>query len=73
MAASKKSGDVIAPADNNSIGSIEPGKLENSDDSFEVFKSGDGNVEFRTVGWIHASVIFLKSRLPRFVRFRRYD
>ncbi|RSL77012.1 hypothetical protein BHE90_012042 [Fusarium euwallaceae] len=60
MASSKKSGDVIAPADNNSIGSIEPGKLEQSDDSFEVFKSGDGNVEFRTVGWIHASVIFLK-------------
>ncbi|KAI8719921.1 hypothetical protein NCS52_00774400 [Fusarium sp. LHS14.1] len=60
MASSKKSGDVIAPADNNSIGSIEPGKLENSDDNFEVFKSGDGNVEFRTVGWIHASVIFLK-------------
>ncbi|RSL44105.1 hypothetical protein CEP54_014818 [Fusarium duplospermum] len=61
MASLKKSGDVIA--DNNSIGSIgsiEPGKLENNYDSFEVFKSGDGNVEFRTVGWIHASVIFLK-------------
>ncbi|VUC37297.1 unnamed protein product [Clonostachys rosea] len=26
----------------------------------EVFKKGDGTVDFRTVGWIHASVIFLK-------------
>lgn len=59
----EKTGDNIAPApDRNSISSIEPGKVENAENNFEVFKSGDGSVEFRTVGWIQASVIFLKSK-----------
>ncbi|KAJ5775297.1 uncharacterized protein N7511_000308 [Penicillium nucicola] len=30
------------------------------EDKFEVFKRGDGQVDFRTVSWIRASVIFLK-------------
>ncbi|KAJ5800400.1 uncharacterized protein N7518_002468 [Penicillium psychrosexuale] len=30
------------------------------DDKFEVFKRGDGQVDFRTVSWIRASIIFLK-------------
>lgn len=35
--------------------------LKEADDSnFEVFRRGEGTVDFRTVGWIHASVIFLK-------------
>ncbi|CDM31358.1 hypothetical protein DTO013E5_779 [Penicillium roqueforti] len=30
------------------------------DDKFEVFKRGEGQVDFRTVSWIRASIIFLK-------------
>ena len=32
------------------------------DDTLEVFKRGDGQVDFRTVSWIRASIIFLKSQ-----------
>ena len=32
------------------------------EDQFEVFKKGDGQVDFRTVSWIRAGIIFLKSR-----------
>ena len=28
----------------------------------EVFKKGDGQIDFRTVSWIRAGVIFLKSK-----------
>ncbi|TDZ34835.1 N amino acid transport system protein [Colletotrichum spinosum] len=52
--------DTITPAPARSSGSIDAGKLENTDDAHEVFKRGDGAVDFRTVGWVHASVIFLK-------------
>lgn len=45
-----------------SSGSIELGRQEGVDDG-EVFKQGDGVVDFRTVGWIQASVIFLKGKL----------
>jgi hypothetical protein len=45
-----------------SSGSIELGRQERVDDG-EVFKQGDGVVDFRTVGWIQASVIFLKGNL----------
>lgn len=31
------------------------------DDTKEVFKRADDKVDFRTVKWVHASVIFLKS------------
>jgi hypothetical protein len=34
------------------------------EEQFEVFKRGDGQVDFRTVSWIRASVIFLKSQYP---------
>lgn len=50
--------DVILPAPRSS-GSLE-GKVEDNDDAFEVFKKEEGAVDFRTVGWIPASVIFLK-------------
>ncbi|OBW66861.1 MAG: Uncharacterized protein AUREO_030660 [Aureobasidium pullulans] len=42
--------------------SIRAGKIDDlqDDDQFEVFKKGEGNVDFRTVGWIKAAVIFLK-------------
>lgn len=32
------------------------------DDSFEIFKKEEGAVDFRTVSWIGASIIFLKSK-----------
>lgn len=35
-------------------------------DDFEVFKKSDDAVDFRTVGWPHASIILLKSTLPLF-------
>lgn len=54
--------ESITPAPLRSSGSVDDGKLERSDDQFEVFKKGDGNVDFRTVGWVHASVIFLKGK-----------
>lgn len=60
MGVPEKQSNDITPAPRSS-GSIDAGKLENTDDAFEVFKKGDGAVDFRTVGWIQASVIFLKS------------
>ncbi|KXJ96108.1 transmembrane amino acid transporter [Microdochium bolleyi] len=53
-------GDAIEPVVARSSGSIEAGKIAAQDDSFEVFKKNEGQVDFRTVGWVHASVIFLK-------------
>lgn len=58
--------DDITPAPRSS-GSIDAGKIENADDAFEVFKKGEGDVDFRTVGWIQASVIFLKSSFIRYL------
>jgi hypothetical protein len=43
--------------------SIEAGVVDDAAaDDLEVFKKGEG-IDFRTVGWIKASVIFLKSML----------
>lgn len=53
----KANEDVILPAPRSS-GSFE-GKVEETD-AFEVFKKEEGAVDFRTVGWVPASVIFLK-------------
>ncbi|KAK9420693.1 putative Transmembrane amino acid transporter [Seiridium unicorne] len=52
--------DVITPSPERSSGSIQDGKTEPNDDAFEVFNKQEGQVDFRTVSWIHASVIFLK-------------
>ncbi|KAK9791687.1 putative Transmembrane amino acid transporter [Seiridium cardinale] len=52
--------DVITHSPERSSGSIQDGKTEPNDDAFEVFKRQEGQVDFRTVSWIHASVIFLK-------------
>lgn len=61
MGTSEKTND-ITPVPRSS-GSIDAGKIDVADDdAFEVFKRGEGTVDFRTVGWIHASVIFLKSQ-----------
>lgn len=58
--ASEKVETITPAAPVRSSGSIDDGKVERGDDAFEVFKRGDGQVDFRTVGWVHASVIFLK-------------
>jgi len=45
--------------------SIRAGEVEHTkvaDDDFEVFKATTDGVQFRLVGWVRASVIFLKSR-----------
>ena len=59
MSSPSEKTESITPAPLRSSGSVDDGKLERADDAFEVFKKGEG-VDFRTVGWIHASVIFLK-------------
>lgn len=41
------------------------GSIMNPRDEGEVFRKGDGSVDFRTVGWPMASVIFLKRKAPR--------
>lgn len=66
MMASKSSEkvDAITPSPARSSGSIRDGKAEPNDDAFEVFKRQEGQVDFRTVSWIHASVIFLKGLCP---------
>jgi hypothetical protein len=51
----KQSGGML------SNGSIELGRQEGVDDG-EVFQKIPGKVDFRTVGWIQASVIFLKGK-----------
>ncbi|KAL5359435.1 transmembrane amino acid transporter protein-domain-containing protein [Aspergillus floccosus] len=42
------------------IGVAHAHELKAGDDRYEVFKKGDGQVDFRTVSWIRASAIFLK-------------
>jgi hypothetical protein len=56
------SGDEKAPPtyDNGVIEKCE-GAVEDLMEQNEVFKKTEGGVDFRTVGWMRASVIFLKS------------
>jgi len=57
----KKVDDGIMPVpQRNSTSSSDGAKVENNEDAFEVFKRDGAGVDFRTVGWIQASVIFLK-------------
>jgi len=49
-----------SPPSSIRVGSIKPAA---ADDEFEVFKQTTDGVQFRLVGWIKASVIFLKSKL----------
>lgn len=63
MATNEKTGDGILPAPSrNSSSSNDPVKIEENEDAFEVFKRGEGNVDFRTVPWWQASMIFLKRK-----------
>lgn len=50
-------GGEISPVLSNDHASVEKGSVR--DDNFEVFRD-DGDVAFRTVGWIWATAIFLK-------------
>jgi hypothetical protein len=54
----EKQQDVIAPAQ-SSTESIDIGKVDLENDG-EVFKRGEGIEDFRTVSWVHTSMIFLK-------------
>ncbi|KAF2794863.1 hypothetical protein K505DRAFT_349013 [Melanomma pulvis-pyrius CBS 109.77] len=54
----EKMHDIIQPAQSND-GSIDVGKVDLENDG-EVFKRGEGIEDFRTVGWIHTTVILLK-------------
>lgn len=54
----EKQEDIIAPAPSTSSESIN-GKVDIENDG-EIFKRGEGYEDFRTVSWIHTSVIFLK-------------
>ena len=55
----EKHEDIIEPAQ-SSTESISIGKVDLEDG--EVFRTGEGLVNFRTVSWIHTSVIFLKRK-----------
>ncbi|KAF2222281.1 transmembrane amino acid transporter protein-domain-containing protein [Elsinoe ampelina] len=55
---SEKHADVIEPTPDDRSGTDSITK--NAEDDFEVFKRQEGAVDFRTVGWIATSVIFLK-------------
>ncbi|KAI1084349.1 transmembrane amino acid transporter [Whalleya microplaca] len=59
-AKTSEKGDTITPIPARSSGSIDAVKAESPDEAFEVFKRQEGVIDFRTVSWIHASVIFLK-------------
>lgn len=38
-----------------------------NEDEFEVFQRGEGHVDFRTVGWLKAAIIFTKSGLHHII------
>lgn len=53
---------VVACSSEEYVDQLEKGQVAEND--FEVFKKGEGMVDFRTVPWPHAAMIFLKSMLP---------
>jgi hypothetical protein len=52
--------DMIAPAQ-SSTESVDIGKVD-LENNGEIFKGGEGIEDFRTVSWVHTSVIFLKRK-----------
>jgi hypothetical protein len=56
----EKHKDTIEPTQ-SSAESIDIGKVDAENDG-EIFKRGEGIEDFRTVSWIHTSVIFLKRK-----------
>lgn len=60
----EKTHDMIEPIQSSENVSI--GKVDIENDG-EVFKRGKGIEDFRTVGWIHTTVILLKRECYLFV------
>lgn len=65
----EKTDDAIAPAaagptfpTHNSDSSLNDVKLEYENEG-EIFKRGEGIEDFRTVSWIHTSMILLKRKI----------
>lgn len=60
--AAEKNDDVIAPVTSQSRMSDGSGRDEKADfdNEGEIFKKGDGIEDFRTVSWVHTTVILLK-------------
>jgi hypothetical protein len=56
----EKHQDMIAPVQSDTE-SVNIGKVDPENDG-EIFKRGEGIEDFRTVSWIHTSVIFLKRK-----------
>jgi hypothetical protein len=54
----------IGRAGSTGYGDVDPYTEKENMNDFEVFKKGEDLVDFRTVSWPKASVIFLKGRLP---------
>lgn len=64
--------DDIKDASNFADDSYPDTQKAEMEDQHEVFKRGDGQVDFRTVSWIRAGVIFLKSELYPYPHRSRY-
>ncbi|KIV92497.1 hypothetical protein PV10_03788 [Exophiala mesophila] len=59
MGGSKTSADEVRPAmSEDMIGTVDKEII--AENEFEVFKKGEGMVDFRTVTWYHAAMIFFK-------------
>jgi hypothetical protein len=58
--------DAIGPAQSSNV-SIDNGKVDLENDG-EVFKRGEGIEDFRTVGWIHTTVILLKRQYEHVIQ-----
>lgn len=65
----EKTHDAIEPAQSSDV-SINTGKADLENDG-EVFKRGEGIEDFRTVGWIHTTVILLKREYNHIYQARR--
>lgn len=52
--------DAIEPVRPASSGSVVPGETEKVSESHEVFQQTEDGVNFRTVSWQRAAIIFLK-------------
>lgn len=58
-AALPRSSDSIAPAQSD-VGELSSTKSQDPEKGFEVFRETEDGVNFRTLGWPWASIIFLK-------------
>jgi hypothetical protein len=68
MADNKSGSDNINPANDYAVGDVEDAGFD-SKEEFEVFKKNIDGVDFRLVGWVRASVIFLKGMTIFIIHF----